>query len=229
MGLSIADTEDQLQEEWTRSTLTAAQLTLATNKAVRSYGKLKPLIGRSILQTIRDVSKYPKPDEADEVLDVLWEYGGSSRVASDFPLGTALDTSDIVIHHIIKEAWSDERSGDWAIYGDDFVLSPVPSFSDLEVEVVYTRVYGKNDGATEWPDIPTNNIDVIVQLSVVELLLIEMRKVSTLPDYRSGMLSIKRRGVVGDLRTSVLQIRRDVAQALGVPLCASAAIQGRIA
>lgn len=233
MGLNITDTKNQLQQEWKKSTLTADELTLATDKAVRFYARLKPLTGYAVLTTVVNVAEYAKPPDAAEVTDVIWNWAGVLSAVQDrypvFPVGTPRDVADYPIHSINREALLDGRKGEWSMRGDDIVLAPIPSSSGSDIEVFYTRDYIENGDGTEWPDIPTRNIDVIVLLAMAELLSIEVGKVSTLPDYRSGMLSFRRRGSVSDMRTMILQLRRDAAQRLGVPMQASAAVQGRVA
>ena len=123
MGLNIAETKDQLQADWKRGTLTADELTAATDKAIRAYARLKPFITRAVLQTVTDVQEYAKPPLADEILSVAWDRS-VAELTDDyplFPIATTRDTADYPIHHINREAYLDESDGGWEERGDNIV------------------------------------------------------------------------------------------------------------
>jgi hypothetical protein len=221
MAIALSDVQQGVRDRYENLTLGGAALNRFVASAVRYYEKFNPDEKSSTITTVVDKQDYDLPSDFLVMRDV--EYYPSGQIFGQLYAGSPASeyelmirrparyhhVSDRVIESIDRQALAESTKGRWEVVGDKIRLWPTPS-SVATYDYYYGASYSLNVGGDGYDDIPTRDLDIMVDLTVAELLLRSLTSVSEEFDYSEGLQRVIKHYAPGNIMMTIRILRSTV-------------------
>jgi len=193
--MDLATIQQAVRDDWPE-TLTTTVLDRRIAAAVREYSRYNPRALSTTLTTVADQAAYTI-SVTPPVNGIWFAFYALSETSVD--ISEALEallrqptryglTSQYVIEDIKEAAHIGAITGDWEWWPgtSQLVLDPTPTASGLTVYVTYWTGHVLNTGGTAYATIPDADLNILVDLTLAELLTKPQLEAATSPDYAEG-------------------------------------------
>lgn len=218
--MEIVDLVNALRTRYQREEVAIDEARLYVESAIREYSRWNPRVASTSFSSVQDQQAYDLPAACIGVIDVLWLPMGDVLISGAERL--AIHQKDILetfnqyaLRHVdrINEAeYHGAIRGDWEVRNNQVLLWPIPTSAAHTITVQYATLHILNAAKTGYDTVPDEDFDIIVSLTLAELLVARRLELSLEPDWAEGLTRISYRtataslqGVVDDLREPVVK------------------------
>lgn len=222
MTLALTDIRERVRDYYTVETLTDDQLDRYIASGVRYYSNYNPDEVKATITLIDDQQDYALPTDVLLVEDVEWYPGGTwlrqpyvgPAVGEVQEIPRKHHVADRVMEKIDDSAQANAGIGKW-----DYVqvagvkklrLWDTPTSSGDTITYFYWRVHPLNVGGTGYDYIPSEDLDILGDLTTAEILQSKLVDVATEFDYAEGLQKTTKHFVPENVRTTIQQLRDSV-------------------
>jgi hypothetical protein len=213
--MELATIRRAVLDDYTLDTPTATVLNRRIAAAVREYSRYNPRVVDTTLTTVADQAAYTFDVPVNGIREVIyWANGTYYTVSDEIMDRLRLDTPYALVSHYaiedIKEA-AHVRGllGDWEWRGTsgELVLYPTPSVSGETVYVTYYAPHALNDDGDGYDTIPDADQEIIVDLTLAELLTRHTVEAAASPDQAEGLERVTYHYNVANIDLAVARLR----------------------
>lgn len=216
MAVLVADIIQGVQDQYA-TVVADAKMRRLIAKAVRYYSRWNPYVQSTSFSTVLDQQAYDLPADCVGVLDVLWLPMGDVLISGSEALtitqAELLDTYNQYalryVSDINEMEYHDAIKGNWEIRNAQVFLWPIPTSASHTVTVQYYIVHVLTS-TTSYATIPAEDLDILVDLTLAELLQSGRLDASLRPSWAEGLTRVSYRGISSDVQTAVEDLRRGV-------------------
>lgn len=213
--MELATIRRAVLDDYTLDTPTATVLNRRIAAAVREYSRYNPRVVDTTLTTVADQAAYTFDVPVNGIREVIyWANGTYYTVSDEIMDRLRLDTPYALVSHYaiedIKEA-AHVRGllGDWEWRGTsgELILYPTPSVSGETVYVTYYAPHALNDDGDGYDTIPDADQEIIVDLTLAELLTRHTVEAAASPDQAEGLERVTYHYNVANIDLAVARLR----------------------
>jgi hypothetical protein len=220
MAIALVDVREGVQDKYTLEDLTTARLDRFIAAAVRFYSQYNPKEDSDTLTTVANQQDYALPSDFVVMNDVEWYPSGqlfgnlaAGQPAAEYEMMLKRPAryhhpSDRIIETINRSALADATAGKWEVVGNKVRLWPAPSSAGEEITYHYGACHALNEDKDGYDDIPVVDLDIVVKLTLAEVLEASLVDVSGDFDYAEGLQRVTKHFVPGNLMRTI-QVCRD--------------------
>lgn len=221
--MELATIRRAVLDDYTLDTPTATVLNRRIAAAVREYSRYNPRVVDTTLTTVADQAAYTFDVPVNGIREVLyWANGTYYTVSQEIMDRLRLDTPYALVSHYaiedIKEA-AHVRGllGDWEWRGasGELVLYPTPETTGETVYVTYYAPHALNDDGDGYDTIPDADQEIIVALTIAELLTAQQIAAAGTPDMAEGLERVTTHFMGQNIAQVIHQLRGKVAAKYG--------------
>jgi hypothetical protein len=213
--MELATIRRAVLDDYTLDTPTATVLNRRIAAAVREYSRYNPRVVDTTLTTVADQAAYTFDVPVNGIREVIyWANGTYYTVSDEIMDRLRLDTPYALVSHYaiedIKEA-AHVRGllGDWEWRGTsgELVLYPTPETTGDTVYVTYYAPHALNDDGDGYDTIPDADQEIIVDLTLAELLTRHTVEAAASPDQAEGLERVTYHYNVANIDLAVARLR----------------------
>ena len=216
--MNIADIQTAVADKYTLATIADAKSKRQIASAVRFYSRYNPHITLWEFTTTVDVNAYDLPDGATIIIDVLWPADEALTIVNVGAIRESMLrrpvrydlVSERVIENIKSDAFYSDYLGNWRRQNEQVILEPTPGVTGQDVQLWYGKAHALNAGATGYDTIPDEDLNILTDLSIVEVLLQLQIEAATRPDYAEGLGRVTHHFLPQNLHAVINDLRKGV-------------------
>jgi hypothetical protein len=210
--ITISELQDVFRVRYKLGQVTPSDFKQWLASAIRLYNGYNPLVYREVITSVAGQSEYVLSN-TPSYLRLVARY--------DETLGDVMTLTDSD-----PDRMSDsERPGDWVIdvindtlsmkdytplcslSGNNLVFPSGFASAGEKIEVVYSSPHALNTGETAYETIPGEDFDILLRLTLAEMLEWDAFQMGVTPDHTEGLGQMTVRYVVPNTLASVYQLR----------------------
>lgn len=220
MALTLASIQLAVEDRYTIETIPEAKLNRLIAAGVRYYSRWNPYVRITDFDTVADQRLYDLPDNClqDYVIKVdYWPSGGLSEELNagyEYISPTIVGPipydlySEPIMADIKQQLYIKRVQGQWEIENGQIALYPVPGAGSVEVYVTYGSGHALNDEETSYTTIPSEDLEIVRDLTVAEIIEGRRTEASVEPDYAEGLGRQTKHFIPGNVDATVKYLRR---------------------
>lgn len=217
MGVAVADIEERLGDRYSYEAVGAEKLSRTISAAVQWYNEHAPRKIVGSLTTVANQANYDLPEDCpvDGVTKVYWypgidftDYLNLCQLWPDAEGWANRRPSERITAAINRGYLRQFQKGSWDIVEEELVLIPTPTSAGATVYFEYAGKHEINEAGDAYETIPSEHFEVLVLLTIAELLLDQSFKNVPRPDYSAGFERMKRSHIPKNVREHVSYLRR---------------------
>jgi len=217
MAVLVADIIQGVEDHYSTA-IADAKLKRLIEAAIRFYSRWNPYVQSYSFSTVVDQQAYDLPAACVTVRDVLWLPAGDVLISGAEYLTITqkqiLETFNQwalrYVDAINEMEYHDAIMGDWETRNAQVFLWPIPTSTTHTVTVQYASRHDLSEDATQYATIPTVDVDILVDLTLAEVLQGGRLDASLEPDWAEGLTRISHRHIGRDLDILVAGLRSSV-------------------
>jgi len=216
MGVTVADIKLRVADRYSYETVDPDRLDRTITAAMRWYNRYAPRTRIGSLTTVAAQESYALPTDCprDNVVQVYWypgvDFDGLADLYqqwADVEVWDRREPSGRIIEAINRGYLRQVQQGSWDIRESELALIPTPTTAGSTVYFEYAGAHELNLAETEYETVPTEHLEVIAMLTIVELLLDQSFNNLPRPDYSTGYERFKRSHIPRNIRDEVKYLR----------------------
>jgi hypothetical protein len=216
VSVTIAEIAERLEDRYNYETVGEERLGRTIAAAVRWYNRHAPRKRIGSLTTVANQDSYDLPADCPGggVLDVYWypgvDFSGYADLYeqwADTAAWVFRKPSERVIEAINRGYLRRFQRGTWDVREEKLVLIPTPASSGTTVYFLYAGNHELSGEGDAYETIPSEHLEVLVLLTVAELLLDQSFGNIPRPDYTAGFERMKRSHIPRNVREHVAFLR----------------------
>jgi hypothetical protein len=220
----LTDIRTAVRDRLTTEDFTTTQLGKMIAAGVTEYSRWNPVMVDDDFDTVAEQNEYDLPDDCLFVADCWWFPGGdiwdedeAITPASAASLNDYNFPSHQVIDDINQEAANRVARGQWESERGSRVIKlfPEPGESGLDVDFRYASPHVLNVGGTGYDTVPTEDLEILVDLIMARHLETRGMEASLEPDYQLAMQRETFRNIPKNTLMFAEQLREKVRQKYG--------------
>ncbi len=216
----LATIQEAVRDYYTAATLTDAKLNRLIASAVRFYSRYNPYLKEHSFATVADQEAYDLPSDYMPGTGMDVEYWPSGSLTAGLTAGTewawAIGREPAIYGLISLRVIADINQAEHIKYirgyywveNDQIFIMPSPSATSTTVYITYASAHALNVGETGYDTIPGQDLDIIVDLTLAEILKGQAMDAVGLPDYSEGLQWIRRSHVSQNVGSMVQELRQ---------------------
>jgi len=208
-----------VQDRLTTESIPETRLRRFMADAIRFYSRYNPYVRQTEFQTVADQRAYAfatyLTGDVTAIFHCLWPsevWSAARNVGSELATLQAEpfsydQVSLEVIRRIKRDAFYARTLGTWEVENQSIVLIPTPGTAGTDVLATYGVVHEENATATGVDTIPTQDLEIMTDLTLAEFYQSRMGEVAIEPDYMEGLQRVTKHYMPGNIAELIRRLR----------------------